>query len=413
MFELTDALLCMDGPVVSPVDLTLVPKHRRGHGTLYGALNHGRIDVDRLRSLPAAMRLARFDGGRLVPAVDVSPWLRSDAPCSADRLFCHVYGRAQSASQSVPGQPYSFLAVLEPGATPWTGSWTWSGSCPRMTRPRSPPPSSGPWPNGSSRPASGRRETRTSRSSWTLATTSPVRLAAVPFNSLAVSCDCLAHVYGNAASADQPDRQQVYPSDMTDAEGAAVRSLLLVRAWLEGQGDKPEGYCHRQMIDAVRYLVDNGAKWRSVPADSPVWDRVYAFFRRWRKKGLVTEFHDRLRARVREAEGRLSEPTAGIIDSQSVPAAASGSAATRGYDGCKKVPGRKRHVITAVSAHSWWSRSPPRTSVTARPPCRPWSGCEPGTGRSLPGLGRRRLHRSARRLGEGQAPPHLRGRQAR
>lgn len=121
LFELTDALLCVDGPVVSPVDLTLVPEHRRGHGALYGALNHGRINVDRLRSLLADMPLPRFDGGRLVLAVDVSSWLRSDAPCSADRLFCHVYGRAKSASQFIPGWPYSFVAVLEPGATSWTG----------------------------------------------------------------------------------------------------------------------------------------------------------------------------------------------------------------------------------------------------------------------------------------------------
>lgn len=121
LFELTDAVLCVDGPVVSPVDLTLVPEHRRGHGALYGALNHGRIDVDRLRLLLADMPLPRFEGGRLVLAVDVSPWLRSDAPCSADRLFCHVYGRAKSASQFIPGWPYSFVAVLEPGATSWTG----------------------------------------------------------------------------------------------------------------------------------------------------------------------------------------------------------------------------------------------------------------------------------------------------
>ncbi|MCX4429929.1 transposase [Streptomyces mirabilis] len=121
LFELTDALLCVDGPVTSPVELTLAPEHRRGHGALYGALNRGRIDVDRLRALLANMPLPRFDGDRLVLAVDVSPWLRSDAPCSADRLFCHVYGRAKSASQFIPGWPYSFVAVLEPGATSWTG----------------------------------------------------------------------------------------------------------------------------------------------------------------------------------------------------------------------------------------------------------------------------------------------------
>ncbi|WP_392757810.1 ISAs1 family transposase [Streptomyces sp. LN590] len=55
LFELTDALLCVEGPVVSPVDLTLVPEHRRGHGAMYGALNHGRIDVERLRTLLAGI----------------------------------------------------------------------------------------------------------------------------------------------------------------------------------------------------------------------------------------------------------------------------------------------------------------------------------------------------------------------
>ncbi|MET7457958.1 NF041680 family putative transposase [Streptomyces sp. NPDC005574] len=120
LFELTDAVLCADGAVKSPVDLTLLPEHRRGRGALYGGLNRGRIDVEQVRTVLAGLSLPRFDGGRLVLAVDVSPWLRSDAPCSAERLFCHVYGRAKTASQFIPGWPYSFVAVLEPGATSWT-----------------------------------------------------------------------------------------------------------------------------------------------------------------------------------------------------------------------------------------------------------------------------------------------------
>ncbi len=82
-----------------------------------------------------------------------------------------------------------------------------------------------------------------------------------------------------------------------------------------------------------------------MPADFPGW-RVYAFFRRWREHGLITEFHDRLRGKVREREGRGAEPTAGIIDAQSVRAAATVPAASGGYDGGKKVPGRKRHIVT-------------------------------------------------------------------
>jgi transposase len=164
------------------------------------------------------------------------------------------------------------------------------------------------------------------------------------FNFSAVSCDCLAHVYGNAA--DHPDRVSRYPSDMSDAEWAVVRPLLPVPAWLEGRGGQPEGYCHRQMLDAVRYLVAGGISWRAMPADFPAWGRVYAFFRRWRDNELIAELHDRLRRKVRMREGREAEPSAGIIDAQSVRAAATVPAASRGYDGGKKVPGRKRHIVT-------------------------------------------------------------------
>jgi transposase len=151
-------------------------------------------------------------------------------------------------------------------------------------------------------------------------------------------------VYGNAA--DHPERERCYSSDMSDAEWAVVRPLLPTPAWLEGRGGQPEAYCHRQMLDAVRYLVAGGISWRSMPVDFPQWDRVYAFFRRWLHTGLITEFHDRLRGRVRMREGREAEPTAAIIDAQSVKAAASVPAASRGFDGGKLINGRKRHIIT-------------------------------------------------------------------
>ncbi|WP_329013649.1 transposase [Streptomyces sp. NBC_00690] len=122
---------------------------------------------------------------------------------------------------------------------------------------------------------------------------------------------------------------------MTDAEWAGVRAALPVPGWLEGRGGQPES-CHRQMADAVRYLVAGGITWRSMPADFPAWDRVYAFFRRWRDKGWTAEFHGRLRDRIREAAGRDPEPTAGVIDARSVKGAASVPTATRGFDGGKK-----------------------------------------------------------------------------
>lgn len=120
LFELTDALLCADGPVTSLVDVTLTPEHRRGHGAMYDGLSNGRIDIDRLRMALVGLPLPRFADNRIVLAVDVSPWLRPDAATSAERLFCHVYGRARSTSQLIPGWPYSFVAALEPGRTSWT-----------------------------------------------------------------------------------------------------------------------------------------------------------------------------------------------------------------------------------------------------------------------------------------------------
>src|SRR3954454_21352175 len=117
LFELTDAVLCADGPVVSLVELTLVAEHRRGHGAMYDALNQGRVEPQRLRRSLASLPLPRTAQGRIVLAVDVSPWLRSDAPTSSERLFCHVYGRGKGQAQLIPGWPYSFVAALEPGRT--------------------------------------------------------------------------------------------------------------------------------------------------------------------------------------------------------------------------------------------------------------------------------------------------------
>lgn len=85
LFELTDAVLCTDGPVRSLVELTLTAEHRRGHGAMYDAVNHGWLEPRRLRRLLASTPLPRAADGRIVLAVDVSNWLRPDAPTSPER----------------------------------------------------------------------------------------------------------------------------------------------------------------------------------------------------------------------------------------------------------------------------------------------------------------------------------------
>src|SRR3954470_21191955 len=95
LFDLTDALLCADGPVSSLVGLCLAPEHRRGHGALYDAVNVGRVDVERLGRVLACLPLPRMFGGRIVLAVDATPWLRPDAETCPQRLFCHVYGHTR------------------------------------------------------------------------------------------------------------------------------------------------------------------------------------------------------------------------------------------------------------------------------------------------------------------------------
>ena len=120
LFELADAVLCADGPVKTLVGLSLAPEHQRGHGALYDAVNCGRVEIARLRRALAGLPLPRWGDGRIRLGVDVSPWLRPAAATSAERLFCHVYGRGKGQAQMIPGWPYSVVAALEPGRTSWT-----------------------------------------------------------------------------------------------------------------------------------------------------------------------------------------------------------------------------------------------------------------------------------------------------
>lgn len=121
LFELTDAVLCTAGPVVSLPELSLEGVHRRGHGAMYDALAHGRVEVSRLRMALAGLVLPRGRDGQLSIAVDVTPWPRPDAECSPQRLHCHRPCRCDGTRQSIPGWPYQVAVAVGGGRCSWTG----------------------------------------------------------------------------------------------------------------------------------------------------------------------------------------------------------------------------------------------------------------------------------------------------
>lgn len=121
LFELTDAVLCTAGPVVSLAELSLEGVHRRGHGAMYDALARGQLDVSRLRITLAGLQLPRGADRQLSIALDVTPWPRPDAECSPERLHCHRPCRCDGVRQTIPGWPYQVAAALGGGRSSWTG----------------------------------------------------------------------------------------------------------------------------------------------------------------------------------------------------------------------------------------------------------------------------------------------------
>lgn len=116
----------------------------------------------------------------------------------------------------------------------------------------------------------------------------------------------------------------------------------------EGRAGRRAGEKHprRRIVDAIFYVVRTGCAWRRLPKDFAPWPTVYWYFTWWHDGGTVERLHDALRDRVRVADGRSVEPSAGLIDSQSVHTADTVPVSTRGFDAGKKVKGRKRFIVT-------------------------------------------------------------------
>jgi transposase len=108
--------------------------------------------------------------------------------------------------------------------------------------------------------------------------------------------------------------RKIYPSDLSDVEWQLLEPLIPAQK----PGGKKRTVNMREIVNAIFYLLHNGCTWRSLPHDLPPWQTVSGYFRCWQRKGIWEKMNATLRQQVRVASERKEEPTAGIIDSQSV-----------------------------------------------------------------------------------------------
>ena len=133
--------------------------------------------------------------------------------------------------------------------------------------------------------------------------------------------------------------RQSYDTDLTDAGWHLIDPFIPPAK----PGGRPRKVNMREVVNGIMYLLRAGCAWRLLPHDFPKWQTVYYYFQRWQADGIWQRMHDALRTAVRTQDGRQEQPSAGVIDSQSVKTAS--AAQETGFDGGKRVKGRKRTIL--------------------------------------------------------------------